>query len=288
LLIPLDIFFIYLLIKKEINFKWLIAFFTFLLVLLPHIVWLMENNYTTISYAFHRSGQINSSILNHFSYPLVFTAKQIGILIPFFLMALTLIAKFKFKFKINFKDKKLIFLLVVNIFPLILIFLTSLFLGSKIRTMWMTPFYLFMGVLIMYLIQNYISLKKFKVFLITFLTLFLLSPLIYLYISIAQTDKRTDYPGKEISQVVESKWEENFINKIGVVSGDEWHGGNLSYHLSSRPKWDNILKSNSMTDFNNIQDGFVLIGDNDILIKICSEIFFIVEKKGVCMFGKSK
>jgi len=288
LLIPLDIFFIYLLIKKEINFKWLIAFFTFLLVLLPHIVWLMENNYTTISYAFHRSVQINSSILNHFSYPLAFTAKQIGILIPFFLMALTLITKFKFKFKINFKDKKLIFLLVVNIFPLILIFLTSLFLGSKIRTMWMTPFYLFMGVLIMYLIQNYISLKKFKVFLITFLTLFLLSPLIYLYISIAQTDKRTDYPGKEISQVVESKWEENFINKIGVVSGDEWHGGNLSYHLSSRPKWDNILKSNSMTDFNNIQDGFVLIGDNDILIKICSEIFFIVEKKGVCMFGKSK
>jgi len=248
----------------------------------------MENNYTTISYAFHRSGQINSSIFNHLAYPLIFTAKQIGILIPFFLMALTLIIKFNFNFKINFKDKKLIFLLVINILPLFLIFLTSLFLGAKIRTMWMTPFYLFMGVLIIYLIQNYISLKKFKNFLITFLALFLLSPLIYLYISITQTDKRTDYPGKEISQIVESKWEENFTNKIGLVGGDEWHGGNLSYHLSSRPKWDNILKSNSMTNINNIQDGFVLIGDNDILVKICSGIFFKVEKKGICMMGKNK
>ena len=286
LLIPLDIFFIYLLIKKEINYKLLIALFTFLLILLPHIVWLVENNYTTISYAFHRSGQINSSTLNHFTYPLIFVAKQIGILTPFFLMALTLIVKFKFKF--NFKDKKLIFLLVINALPLILIFLTSLFLGVKIRTMWMTPFYLFMGVLIMYLIQNYISLKNFKNFLITFLALFLLSPLIYLYISIVQTDKRTDYPGKEISQTVDSIWEENFINKIGVVGGDEWHGGNLSYHLNSRPKWDNILESKNITNINNVKDGFVLIGDSDILFEICSGIFLKVKNKSICMIGTNK
>ena len=122
----------------------------------------------------------------------------------------------------------------------------------------------------------------------TFLAFFLLSPIVYLYISISQTDKRTDYPGKEISQIVESKWKENFTNKIGLVGGDEWHGGNLSYHLSSRPKWDNILKSNSITNINNIQDGFVLIGDNDILIQICTGIFLKVKNKGICMIGTNK
>ena len=60
----------------------------------------------------------------------------------------------KFKTKINFKDKKLIFLIVINIVPIILIFLTSLFMGAKIRTMWMTPFYLFMGVLFVYTFQK--------------------------------------------------------------------------------------------------------------------------------------
>ena len=54
----------------------------------------------------------------------------------------------KFKIKSNFKDNKLLFLLTINIIPLALVFLTSMIMGVKIRTMWMTPFYLFMGVLI--------------------------------------------------------------------------------------------------------------------------------------------
>jgi len=133
LLVSVAIITVYYLIKKEINFKCLIAFFIFLLILLPHLTWLMENNYTTINYAFHRSGQLNDSISNHFIYPITFVAKQAGILIPFFLILFTLITKFNFK--INIKDRKLIFLLVINILPLLLVFLTSLLFGVKIRTM---------------------------------------------------------------------------------------------------------------------------------------------------------
>ena len=34
---------------------------------------------------------------------------------------------------------------------------------------------------------------------------------------------------------------DNFINEIKIVIGDEWSAGNLSYHLSSRPSWYNKL-----------------------------------------------
>ena len=34
--------------------------------------------------------------------------------------------------------------------------------------------------------------------------------------------KRTDYPGKEISGLVQNKWDDNFINEIKIVVGDEW------------------------------------------------------------------
>ena len=79
-----------------------------------------------------------------------------------------------------------------------------------------------------------------------------------------------------------------FNNNIGLVGGDEWHGGNLSYHLSSRPKWDNILEKNN--DFNSTKsiNGFVLIGEGDILNKICVGYFFEIEKQGVCMIGTKK
>ena len=111
---------------------------------------------------------------------------------------------------------------------------------AKIRTMCMTPFYLFSGVLLVYIFQKQISLKKLKYFFSVFLFLFIFSPFAYLYISITQTDKRTDYPGKEIAQLVEEQWKNNFTNNIGLVGGDEWHGGNLSYHIETRPIYPDL------------------------------------------------
>ena len=287
LLIALGVFFIYLIINKKLNFKWLISLIGFFIVLLPHLIWLVDNSYTTITYALHRTGIEDSNFfINHISYPSIFLGKQIGILIPFFVMFFFIVSKFKTK--INFKDKKLIFLIVINIVPIILIFLTSLFMGVKIRTMWMTPFYLFMGVLFVYIFQKKIVLSRLKYLFSIFLILFISSPIIYFYISITQTNKRTDYPGKEISQIVQKKWENNFVNKIGLVGGDQWYGGNLSYHLKDRPVWDNILENTKISSLKNIEDGFVLIGDAVILSKICSGIFVKIKTQGVCMIGKNK
>ena len=91
-------------------------------------------------------------------------------------------------------------------------FLTSMLMGVKIRTMWMTPFYLFFGVLLVYIFQSQINLNKLKSFASIFLILFIFSPFAYAYVSITQTDKRTDYPGKEIAKVVQEKWNSNFIS----------------------------------------------------------------------------
>ena len=121
---------------------------------------------------------------------------------------------------------------------MVFMILTSAFLGSKIRTMWMTPFYLFFGVFLVYLLRSQISLKKINSFLIGFLFLFFLSPIIYSFVSISQTDKRTDYPGKEIAAKVQITWDQDFDKDIEFVTGNEWDAGNLSYHLKSRPKWE--------------------------------------------------
>ena len=120
-----------------------------------------------------------------------------------------------------------------------------------------------------------------------FLILFIFSPFAYFFVSITQTDKKTDYPGKKISTIVQKNWEKNFSNKIGLVGGNEWHGGNLSYHLKSRPRWDNILETGKTVATNN-DDGFVIIGEQEILSKICVGAFFVTENLGVCMVGEKK
>ena len=247
LLMALDIFFIYMIFKKEFNSKCLISLIAFLIVLLPHLIWLTENNFISINYALHRTGLEESTFLNHLYYPIIFLAKQIGIMVPFFIMLLFIVSKFKYK--INPKDKKLIFLIIINIVPLLLIFLTSFFLGTKIRTMWMTPFYLFSGVLCVYIFQTKIYRERFKYFLNVFLFLFILSPSIYFYHSISTKDKRTDYHGKEIAEKVQKKWDSEFNEPINVVLGNEWNAGNLSYHLKSRPAWEGELDKSKLDSY---------------------------------------
>ena len=104
--------------------------------------------------------------------------------------------------------------------------------------MWMTPFYLYFGVMLIYIFKSQINLERINSFLFGFLFLFFLSPIIYSYVSISQKDKRTDYPGKEIAFKAQLIWNKDFKEEIQFVTGDEWKAGNLSYHLKSRPVWE--------------------------------------------------
>jgi hypothetical protein len=233
----LDIFIIYMIYKRKIDFKCMVSIIPFLIVLLPHLIWLTENNYITITYGLDRTGSGDQNLLDHITHPLIFLGKQIGILIPLFLMFLFLSNKLKTQF--NLKDNKLLFLLAINIAPLALVFLTSIIMGVKIRTMWMTPFYLFFGVLVIYIFQSQINLNKLRGFASVFIILFIFSPFAYAYVSITKTDKRTDYLGKEEANKAISfyKNQSEVIGKIAYVKGNEWIAGNLSYHLKERPKW---------------------------------------------------
>ena len=110
LLVSIDLLFIYLIfIKKDrkFDFKYLITAEVFLVVLVPHFIWLTNNEFITITYGLARTGLEQSSFINHIQYSLIFIGKQIGILIPFFILTWLLVQKLKFK--INIKDKKLLF-----------------------------------------------------------------------------------------------------------------------------------------------------------------------------------
>ena len=284
LLVSVDLLFIYLIFiknKKKFDFKYLISLEVFIVLLIPHLIWLYNNDFASIVYGLKRTGLEDSSVLDHIRFPLIFLIKQIGILIPF-LFLLWLLVK-KFKLKINYNDKKFIFLIFVNILPIVLMFLTSLVTGSEIRTMWMTPFYLFFGVLFIYLLKSQINIKRFNSFLYGFLFLFFLLPAVYSFISIQQTNKRTDYSGKEIAELVERRWSKNFSNEIMYVVGDEWYAGNLSYHLISRPKWFKTIKDK----LNNLDPsgGIIYTGNAGVLKEICPGDFGEINKQGFCMIG---
>jgi len=237
LLIGIKVFYTFYIKKNNFKINYIIPGIIFLLILTPHLIWLIDNNYITITYGLKRTGEIKN-YLDHIILPLTFLVKQIGILIPFFILLFILTKSLKTNFP--FKDQNLLFLLSIAILPIVLIFFTSVIMGAKIRTMWMTPFYLFIGTFFIYLFQNYIDINKLKSFNFIFIFLFLLSPFLYGYVSISQTNKRTDYKGKEIAKEVERNLIKLKYNNVMSVAGNEWIAGNLCYHLKYRPKCEII------------------------------------------------
>ena len=119
-----------------------------------------------------------------------------------------------------------------------------------------------------------------------FLILFFISPIVYSSISISQEDKRTDYKGKEFAKKVQTQWNKNFKNKIKSVIGDEWHAGNLSYHLNSNPVWYSHSTAFVDKSFENFmktigKNGFIIVNGE------CSQgISFKLEKNNICMYGE--
>ena len=65
LALGVDIFLIYMIYKKKIDFKCLVSLIPFLIVLLPHLIWLTENNYITLTYGLDRTGTGDQNLLDH-------------------------------------------------------------------------------------------------------------------------------------------------------------------------------------------------------------------------------
>lgn len=284
LLISISLFFIFIIFlkkEKKFDFKYIIILEVFFVLLVPHFIWLTENNYITITYGLARTGMEEKQFLDHIKYPLSFLLKQFGILIPFFLLIFTLTSKVKFK--IDKKNKKLIFLIFVCVLPIFFMFLTTLISGSKIRTAWMTPFYLFFGTFFIYLFKSQINTKKLKPFIYGFIFFIFLSPSLYAFVSITKDDKRTDYYGQDIADLVDRRWDQNFSNEIMYVVGNEWHAGNLSYHLNSRPKW--FLKISDNMDNLDPKGGIIYTGNSEFLESYCPGEFGKIDKQWFCMIG---
>ena len=219
--------------KKKISFNFLYALLSFLLITIPHLQWLIQNDFTTLYYAIKRGGLNEFNIYNHLLNPVKFLMNQIIVLLPFLLLIYILVKKIKVKLPIN--NEKFIFLLFSFLIPFFLILITSIITGSRIRTMWMIPFYSLIGIFFIFLYQNQINSKKFKNFFILLIIFLIVSPILYSLRSI-YSDSRTSYDGKKIALQVEQEWKNISKDKISNVGFSEWYAGNLSYQLGNRPK----------------------------------------------------
>jgi 4-amino-4-deoxy-L-arabinose transferase-like glycosyltransferase len=121
-----------------------------LLVILPHLVWLLANDFLPLAYAEARAAPVRGP-LDHLARPGIFALGQLVWLIPSLLIALPLVYP-RSEQRVAAADPhdRRIFTLLVFA-PALLLVAGSLISGRRLFTMWGYPFWLFLGLwLVMY------------------------------------------------------------------------------------------------------------------------------------------
>lgn len=122
------------------------------LVVLPNVIWLMQHNYSAITYAFNRvDGTTLTGAIRHVFFPLSFFGQQLGTLAPFMLFAIPLYRRQKTQQKFTQFDKA--FFATLGLGPLIITLLISGVLGLYLYSKWATPYFFFAGYFINYVAQ---------------------------------------------------------------------------------------------------------------------------------------
>lgn len=210
----------------------------FLLVIIPHIIWLCFHDFITVQYVFDRASS-PPQWTNHIVFPLQFAWQQLQTFLPALLLfAILFIGKkpriTSPRYSVTSFDKQ--FLFYVGVGPFLLTILLSVFFGIKLRAGWGMPLLSLWGILLLTAIQPTLSKPKFYCFLATIFILMgaLLSG--YSFSLIDSPDPSSaNFPGKQIAQTITQQWHEKYHSKLDYVGGSRWVGGNIGFYSPDHP-----------------------------------------------------
>lgn len=239
----------------------------FLIIILPHFIWLCLHEFITVIYVFHRTSS-QPSWFNHIFYPAKFAWQQAEVFLPAFLLFLLLLVGKKPlllqpKTKLTSFDRE--FLFFIGLGPFLLTLFLSLLTGITLRAGWGMPLLSLWGILCFVLIQPRLSSVKLEWFMGIFFTLMLGFVIGYaVLVSCFPRASSANFPGTEIAEAITKEWHQSYHTKLAYVAGSRWISGNISFYSIDHPavfiEWDQ--KRAPWIDTNKLlQKGAVFVWD---------------------------
>jgi len=204
----------------------------------PHLLWMLETGFVTVTYALERASDGRPSLTDHLVYPLRFLVEQAAALLPLLLLLLALgrpalrppgdAGQAAWRWP----------LLVLAVGPLLLLVLLSASTGWRLRTMWAAPLFPLSGLVALLWLQPVLTRSGLRRFAVLFALLFALGPLAYagIYLlgpAVTDSAKRTHFAGAALSSRIAEEWQRRFGSTPPVIIADHWLGGNLVYYAAA-------------------------------------------------------
>ncbi|MBI3677199.1 MAG: glycosyltransferase family 39 protein [Proteobacteria bacterium] len=210
------------------------------LAIAPHVVWLVQHDFSSIRYAQHRAGS-GAIIFDRKVSPILFLAAQALATSPalFIATGTGFLRKDSLR-NVAWKDPDFRFLLIVGLGPVVLATLLSVELGMGLRAMWGMPMANLTGLLIAYLAKAGRNRVQWKGLMIATTALFAVMPAAYVLSAIAVPvmsgkPSRSIWPDRALADTFERAWTEQTGRPLRIVAGDSWLAGLVAMRSSSRP-----------------------------------------------------
>jgi 4-amino-4-deoxy-L-arabinose transferase-like glycosyltransferase len=217
----------------------------FLMIILPHVIWLFSHDFITVTYVFERASS-TPVWTNHLFFPTQFAWQQIQAFLPaLVLFSILLIGK---KPRLASQSAKLTnfdkdFLFYVGLGPFLLTVLLSILLGIKLRAGWGMPLLSLWGIILLGALPPRLTETKIRCFLAAIFTVMCLvlggysASLIH-----SSSPSSANFPGREIAQTLTRQWRDTYHSPLAYVAGSRWIGGNIEFYSTDHPavftEWD--------------------------------------------------
>jgi hypothetical protein len=225
-----------------------IALVLALLVMAPHLVWLVRNDFLPFAYASARAAPVRG-LLDHVLHPLAFAVGQLAFLLPTFLIAAALFwprprpderaGEPAMAAKADAFDRRIVTLLTFG--PAATTIALSAASGRGTIAMWGYPLWLFLGLWIVLQAPAVITPMRLGRITALWATVFVLFAAAFVasYAILPALDHRyraVFYPGDRLADELARRFRAATGRPLTYVIGTMWDGGNVAHYAREQPR----------------------------------------------------
>jgi 4-amino-4-deoxy-L-arabinose transferase-like glycosyltransferase len=212
-----------------------------ILVVVPHLVWLVQNDFVPFAYAEGRSAP-STGLFDHLRNPAEYLGAQLVFLIPSLVIAAPAFwpaPKAASQETADAFDRRIVTLLTFG--PALTLFALSLVTGRGTQAMWGFPLWLFLGLWIVLFAPAALERRRlsligalwavvFAIFIAAFVADYLVLP------NFDHRYRAAFFPGDLLSAAITQRFERATGREPAYIVASMWDGGNVAHYSSDRPQ----------------------------------------------------
>lgn len=235
------------------------------LIVLPHLIWLGQNDFEMLNYIASRNhaGKI-TSFGRHIVYPLKFIGAQILFAAATFLIYGSFYAGSEKGVAVKNKTHRL-FIGITAVAPVAIFALIGAVQGTPLKSMWGFPCLFMTGTALFYFFPMLWNEHKEKMFVTVIASVSLLFAVAYIAQSVLTTSVRFRTPVKKVAAELVQKYEQTKNKTLNYVGGNVWYANMVALYAGKEIKpmiWLSP-KNNPWFDAADFeQDGALVVAEN--------------------------